>query len=550
MKLKLQSIIILFIFSATNAIGQSHLEWEEIYNGHENLNDIAYSIAVDNSGNVISAGVTDYYSVGDCLVIKYNSAGETQWEQTYHGSADELDFLNAVAIDDSGNVFVTGNVTGINSLWDIVTIKYDADGNQKWVNIINGTANYYDGGTVISTDDAGNCFVGGYIVNSGTTEDFFVLKYNSSGNEIWRQVYDGTGNGSDVVLSMAFDDSLNVYITGRSVGIEQSDDYTTIKYDSAGGLKWVARYNDSEVSWGETPRTVTVDNNGNVYVSGWGADGYAMGDILTIKYDLNGVQQWVRRHHGPSAGGEGAYSVETDDLGNIYVAGSVNGPYWGQGESDADYTTIKYNSAGDELWTATYNGTATELNWDWILAMKLSTTGEIIVTGWSQGDTTGLDIVTIAYDTAGNQQWLERYDSGSGSDDLAYTMALDLEGNMYVGGSATPGPPIYADMVTIKYSPEAVGINNNPKGIKGEITLYPNPTSDITNISFNVPETGNIVLSLFDISGKLIKTIYERTQANGNFEYQLDMSAYRNGIYLLTLKTNKRNYTQKISKME
>jgi hypothetical protein len=550
MKLKFQFLTVLFFLIITNAIGQSHQEWDATYNGHENLNDIAYSISVDNAGNVISAGVTDYYDNGDCLLIKYNSSGETQWVNKYNGAASELDFLNAVTTDDSGNIYVTGNITETDSYWDIVTIKYDADGNQKWVNIINGTANSYDGGTVIATDNVGNCFVGGYIDNSGTAQDFFLLKYNSSGDEIWRQVYNGTGDGNDVVLSIAFDDSLNIYITGRSVGIEQSDDFTTIKYDSSGAQQWVARYNDSSVNWGETPRSVTVDNNGNVYVSGWGADGYAMGDILTIKYDLNGIQQWVRRHHGPSAGGEGAYSVQTDDAGNVYVAGSVNGPYWGQGESDADYVTVKYNSDGDELWAATYNGPATELNWDWITAMKLSPAGDVVVTGLSQGDSTGLDIVTITYDTAGNQQWFERYDGGSGSDDQTWAMALGSEGNIYVNGFSIPGSSVYADMVTIKYSPEITGIHTDQKEITGKITVYPNPTGDIINISFDAAETDNIVISLFDITGRQIKTVYQGQVTIGIFEYQVDMSAYRNGIYLLTIESAKGKSMQKIFKVE
>ena len=484
---------------------QSHQQWVATYNGPQNLNDGANSIAVDNEGNVISAGYTDYYSTGDCLVIKYNSLGVEQWVRTYDGSANDLDFFNAVTTDDAGNIYVTGNITGSTSLWDIITIKYDPDGNQKWVNIYNGTSNSYDGGTVIATDDSGFIYVGGYADNTGTAQDFILFKYNSSGDELWHKIYSGTGSGNDVVLSITLDDSSNIYITGRSVGIEQSDDYTTIKYNSSGEQQWVARYNDTAVNWGETPRTVTVDNFGNVYVSGWGADGYAMGDMLTIKYNSNGVQQWIKRYHGPSAGGEGAYSVQTDDLGNVYTSGSVNGPYWGQGESDADCVTIKYDSDGNELWVATYNGPATEQNWDWILAMKVTPVGDVYVTGWSEGVATGLDIVTIAYDSAGNQQWLERYDGGIGSSDQAYAIALDLEGNIYVAGFASLDASFTSDMATIKYSTEPVEVKQTNSGIPADFLLsqnYPNPFNPNTVINFELPFGNYVTLKIYNVLGE------------------------------------------------
>jgi hypothetical protein len=534
---KLLINVLLMVFNFL-LFGQSHQQWVATYNGPQNLNDAASSVAVDNEGNVISAGYTDSYSVGDCLVIKYNSSGENQWVKTYDGSANDLDFLNAVTADDSGNIYVTGNITGSTSLWDIITIKYDTDGNQKWVNIYNGTSNSYDGGTVIATDDSGFIYVGGYADNTGTAQDFILFKYNSSGDELWHKIYNGTGSGNDVVLSMTNDDSSNIYITGRSVGIEQSDDYTTIKYNSSGEQQWVARYNDSVNNWGETPRSVTVDNFGNVYVSGWGADGVGLGDLLTIKYNSNGIQQWIKRYHGPSAGGEGAYSVQTDDLGNVYTAGSVNGPYWGQGESDADCVTIKYDPDGNELWVATYNGPATEQNSDWILAMKVTTIGDVYVTGWSEGVGTGLDIVTIAYDSAGDQQWLERYDGGIGSSDQPFAMALDLQGNIYVSGFAILDPSFTSDMATIKYSPEPVDVQHTNSGIPENFLLsqnYPNPFNPSTVISYQLPVSGNVMLKVFDILGNEVATLVNEEKSAGNYEVIFNAASLSSGTYFYRL---------------
>lgn len=94
------------------------------------------------------------------------------------------------------------------------------------------------------------------------------------------------------------------------------------------------------------------------------------------------------------------------------------------------------------------------------------------------------------------------------------------------------------------------GIDNltTPKGFA--INIYPNPTNGITNLAFIISETGPIILSLFDLNGKLIKTIDQGQKAAGTYSYQIDLSQQRSGIYFLTLKTTKRKYTQKIIRRE
>ncbi len=110
-------------------------DWAKIYNGPGNGIDIAFSVAVDGQGNVYvtgnSPGAT---SANDIATIKYNRAGRRQWLRRYNGPGngdDGTNGTNAIAIDASGNVYVTGWSLGLEST-DFVTIKYDADGIQQW----------------------------------------------------------------------------------------------------------------------------------------------------------------------------------------------------------------------------------------------------------------------------------------------------------------------------------------------------------------------------------------------------------------------------------
>lgn len=83
-----------------------------------------------------------------------------------------------------------------------------------------------------------------------------------------------------------------------------------------------------------------------------------------------------------------------------------------------------------------------------------------------------------------------------------------------------------------------------------EINISPNPTHEISNLVFNISETDYIDLSVFDINGRLIKTIDQGQKTKGSYSYQIDLSQEQSGIYFITLKTIKRTYTQKIIRSE
>jgi hypothetical protein len=94
------------------------------------------------------------------------------------------------------------------------------------------------------------------------------------------------------------------------------------------------------------------------------------------------------------------------------------------------------------------------------------------------------------------------------------------------------------------------GINDITFPIGLEVNIFPNPTNGITNLAFSIVETDNIILSLFDINGRLIKTIDQGQKTKGTYSYQIDLSQQQSGIFLLTLKTTQRKYTQKIIRTE
>jgi len=330
---------IMFIFSL-DISAQVTEEWVARYNGPGSGVDGAGAVVVDSSGNVYVTGSSRSSGIdSDSATIKYNSSGVEQWVARYNGTGNDDDGTGSIAIDSSGNVYVTGSSVGLETNKDYITIKYNNSGVEQWVARYNGTSDYEDGADSIAIDSSGNVYVTGYSHGSGTYDDYVTIKYNNAGVEQWIARYNGIANDSDYANAIAIDSSGNVYVTGSSEGLGIYFDYVTIKYNNEGVEQWVARYNGPG-NEDDSATTISVDNLGNVYVTGYSYGSGTYDDYATIKYNNSGVEQWVARYNGPGNGSDIPDAIAIDSSGNVYVTGI--------GEvsvTDYDYVTIKYSQS-------------------------------------------------------------------------------------------------------------------------------------------------------------------------------------------------------------
>jgi len=96
-------------FEHQPSFSQVTQEWVARYNGPGNSNDNAWSLAVDGSGNVYVTGSSDVSGTGrDYATVKYNSSGVQQWVARYNGPGNSSDNARSLAVDGSGSVYVTG----------------------------------------------------------------------------------------------------------------------------------------------------------------------------------------------------------------------------------------------------------------------------------------------------------------------------------------------------------------------------------------------------------------------------------------------------------
>jgi len=319
--------------------------WVRRYNGPGNGEDDAVAIAVDSSGNVYVTGRSRGSGTGydDYATIKYSSAGQRLWVARYNGPGNGQDEAAAIAVDSSGNVYVTGRSLGLGapeSPFDYATVKYNSAGQQQWVARYNGPGNGGDEAYAIAVDGSGNVYVTGLSVGLSGFGDYATVKYDSlSGTQQWVARYNNElSNGNSIAHAIAVDGSGNVYVTGESgeSGARLVVDYATIKYNSAGQEQWVARYTGPRAFYARA-EAIAVDGSGNVYATGFSLGRGSSNDYATVKYDSAGVQQWVARYNGPGRGGDEAQGIVVDGSGNVYVTGESQGSGTGY-----DYATIKY----------------------------------------------------------------------------------------------------------------------------------------------------------------------------------------------------------------
>jgi uncharacterized delta-60 repeat protein len=433
--------------------------WAATYSWPGNAFNWASAITLDPDGNICMAGGTqdsiarDYYPTNnDYLTIKYSQDGLRIWVKRYDGPRNEDDESVAIETDASGNVYVSGTswLSGTDPNWsDWTTVKYSSSGVQLWARQYNGPDDSGDIAYALAVDAAGNVFVAGRSDGQRSFADFLTIKYDSGGVQQWVDRYDGPVNDYDEARAITLDPSGNVYVSGysRSIGKEwYSDDYLTIKYSPGGARQWIARYNGTGNEYDDA-RAIAVDAAGNVYVTGSSDAPKENGDFATIKYNSSGLQQWVARYDGPGSSYEMATAFTIDASGNVYVAGICGVGTYG------DYITVKYNYDGVFQWSARYNGPGDLC--DWPHAITVDRSGNVYVTGESDGIDTRRDYATLKYDANGAQQWVARYSAPGNLPDAGMAVEVDLLGNVYVTGSAFYGTSgIDADFTTIKYDPE------------------------------------------------------------------------------------------------
>ena len=202
-------------------------------------------LAADSRNNTYITGFAGVYPGLSYFTVKYRSDGSTAWTQRYFGESGSESRASAISVDKTGDVYVTGYSFGDSTYIDYATVSYSPDGQERWVRRYSAPGGSEDMPHDIQVDRDGNILVTGES-HSGGNYDFATIKYDSSGNELWVARYDGPAHGDDKAYRVRMDSSGNVYVGGTSPGLGTANDYALVKYSPSGQELWVCRYDDPE----------------------------------------------------------------------------------------------------------------------------------------------------------------------------------------------------------------------------------------------------------------------------------------------------------------
>ncbi len=417
--------------------------WARQYTGPGNLNDVARWIDLDGNGNVYIGGQSNSDSTGfDYVIVKYDSNGNEIWVRRYNGPGNGTDSAMAFWLDAAASIYVTGASIGAGTGFDYATLKYDSDGILLWERRYSLTAQS-DMAKDLAVDDAGNVFVTGHSRGIGTGQDYLTIKYDAAGTALWERRYNSSGVEQDTARHVVVDDSGNVYITGTSPNPGELADIVTVKYDAAGSFKWVQRYNGTGDGF-DAPNDATVSADGNLCVTGsvWSN---TRDDFITLMYASDGSLLWDESYNGTGGWYDAARVVRADAAGNVFVTGGSDSPE----PFVDDIVTIKYDAAGTALWTQRYSGPIAGDDAIPYGAQVLAD-GSIWVGGYS--DSVLIDFTALHYTADGDLEQVRRFFVDEYTEDPGFDIAIDDDGFIYMTGATRPAGS-RTDFSTVKFKP-------------------------------------------------------------------------------------------------
>jgi hypothetical protein len=360
--------------------------------------DFLNSIAIDASGNIIitgvfsnsvdfdaGAGATSLSSSGDIDIFfaKYDPSGNFLWAKQLGGIGEDNSF--SVGLDAAGNIYLTGvysaevdfdpgsdtvNLVSASSPTSIFLAKYTASGDYVWAKGISTSGTVGGNGVSLALDASNNVYVTGsfdgtadFDAGSGTSNlvsgssgnNVFFMKYDSAGDFIWAKSIHSIG-AYDFAQGLTVDASGNIVLIGTFSGIADFDpsggtayitafdDYTATtfmaKYSTSGSLIWAKSLEGNDAGSQSYPRSVKLDNLGNIYFSGafngtidfhTGA-GNTNTTVLAsswagylAKYTNAGNLSWVNVIDGYHSLGVSGLATELDASGKLWLGGYFQG---------------------------------------------------------------------------------------------------------------------------------------------------------------------------------------------------------------------------------
>lgn len=560
----------IFTISLTPAGG---VRWIKEFTGSGNGTDNGIKVMTDNAGNVYVLGVTTSGAGDfDIVVIKYSGLGNVIWSRQYESPQTQIP--NDMYVDKiTGDVYVTG-YTG-NFLPDYLTLRLNPQGVIQWTRLFGGTASQEDVSNSIGHNiQNGDVYITGKCQNKGTGVGITSICYDINGGQKWISRFDspipgGSTEGYDIEYAGEI-----IYVSGwGNISNLQQHMGIVLGLETNGQLKWSKSYagRTGNFTSQNAPSDMKIDPFGNAHIAATGFDS-AFGIGRNFMYVMANSLGYLRIHE---------YNSTTSDFTSAIDINGYRAVITGSSDTtghSSDMLTAAFVNKGNSLTNMNpKNISSFSTEWDSITAPVLGVFGDA-----SNVISVKVTLDTIIFPQDGDLEiYLQHngitdtlvYHNGGTGDNFISTEFDDTasvhinNGTSPFTGSFKPKSPLSVFnsgevsglwllkikntgaftgilrswTITFEIDENTIGIQPVSNEIPNKYCLYqnyPNPFNPVTNIKFNLPNTGLVTLKVYDITGREVAQLVNQNMNQGTYTFDFDASHLSTGAYFYRLSAN------------
>jgi len=458
---------------------------------------------------------------------------DSLWSRTYGEYIEEC--LSIIQTEDGGYALAGFTLSPHADDYDMLLIKTDAEGDSLWSRTFGGRG-FEECNSIIQTEDGGYVLAGFATSFGAGSSDMWLVKTDAEGDSLWSRTFGG--EGMDICNSIIQTADGGYALAGytESFGAGQRDKWL-VKIDADGDSLWSQTFGGRGLE--ECHSIIQTEDGGYVLVGDTDLFGARVCDMSLIKTNENGELIWSRTFGGRED--DRCYTmIQATDGG--YALGGYTRSF---GAGIFDMWLIRTNADGDSLWSRTLGG----ISYDECNSIIQTDDEGFVLAGYTRSFGAGeCNMWLVRTDSEGDSLWSVSFGGENWDECNSFIQTIDGgyalagytrsfgagEGNMWLvktGPDPTSAPPesfIPHPCVFILYP------------------AYPNPFNSTTTIRYGLPYPSNVLLQVYNITGRQITTLYEGNKQAGIHTTNLIANVLPSGLYFLQMEASGEQFTQKV----